>query len=194
MSDAFDEDTTEPDSVTFTPTRADGVAILERPEMKSLLAELGVAEDEPEMVASIRFIELRVSGVEPAAAALEVGWSLRELRKRQADPYYADVLNEVLQQQNESVVNVMYRKALGGNTECMKLWLYNRASNDWKDVRRIVDERHDDPVEHFAASVTAGILEAVRQLGPRDMQNALASGQQAIEATVSDDADRSEAS
>lgn len=193
MSDVFDEDSTEPDSVTFTADRPDGLTLLERPEMRDLLAEMGVAEDEPEMVASIRFIELRVTGVEPALAALEVGWSLRELRKRQADPYYADVLAEVLLQQNESVESVLYRKALGGNMEAMKLWLYNRAANDWKDVRRIVDERHDDPVEHVAASVTAGILDAVRLLGVRDMQAALAPGV-VIETTVSDDADRSETS
>jgi hypothetical protein len=193
VSDVFDEDSTEPDSVTFTADRPDGLTLLERPEMRDLLAEMGVAEDEPEMVASIRFIELRVTGVEPALAALEVGWSLRELRKRQADPYYADVLAEVLLQQNESVESVLYRKALGGNMEAMKLWLYNRAANDWKDVRRIVDERHDDPVEHVAASVTAGILDAVRLLGVRDMQAALAPGV-VIETTVSDDADRSETS
>jgi hypothetical protein len=191
MSDAFDEDTTEPISVSFTTDldkpEYEDVAL---PEMSGFLEDLGVSADE--MEATMRFFELRVVGVEPQLAALEVGWSLRKLRTKERDPYFAEVLAEITASQNESVEAVVLRKARGGNADMIKMWLYNRAPERWKDVRRIVDERHDDPVEHVAASVTAGILDAVRLLGVRDMQAALAPGAGAIEATVSGDADRDE--
>lgn len=187
MSDLDLEDPdTEIESVSFDPNGLD----VAYPDVTSLLEEYGV--DDVELTRTARFFELRILGTEPALAALEVGWSLRQLRAKERDPYFAEIMSEISQGVVEAVEGVAIRKALAGNTEMIKLVLYNRAPDRWKDVRRIVDDRHDAPVEQIAASVTVGVLEALRQAGVRQMQQAYVP--HAIEAgsTVVGDADRSE--
>lgn len=161
------------------------------PQMTQFLEELGVVPSE--MDATIKFFELRVIGVEPALAALEVGWSMRQLRAKERDPYFAEVMQEIRLCTVEGIEAVLIGKARAGTMDAIKMVLYNMAPERWKDVRRIIDERHDAPVEQIAASVTSGVLEALRQAGVRQMQAGLPP-LTAIEATVVDDADRSEAS
>lgn len=194
MSDTdLDDPDTQIESVVFDPyARDDDEDRPQYPDVVSLLEDYGVDHDELERTA--RFFEKRVTGVEPALAALEVGWSARQLRLKERDPYFAEIMGEINQGLVEAVEGVAVRKALAGNTEMIKLFLYNRAPDRWRDVRRIVDERHDAPVEQIAASVTAGVLAAIRASGVREMQSAFIPAAIEVASTVVDDADRSETS
>jgi hypothetical protein len=192
MSDLdLDDPDTEIESVSFDPnSRGDDEEQVQYPDVTGLLEEYGV--DDVELTRTARFFELRMTGVEPALAALEVGWSLRQLRQKERDPYFGEIMVEITQGLVEAVEGVAVRKALAGNTEMIKLFLYNRSPDRWRDVRRIVDERHDTPVEQIAASVTAGVLAAIRESGVRSMQSAFVPPAIEAASTVVDDADRSE--
>lgn len=189
MSDLdLDDPGTEIESVTFGPADDEDLPVL--PEMSGFLEELGVVPEE--MDKTLKFFELRITGVEPALAALEVGWSMKKLREKERDPYFHEIMAEIRTCTVESLEAVLIRKARAGSMDALKMCLYNMAPEKWKDVRRIIDERTGEPIEKIAASVTTGVLDALRQAGVRQMQQAYVP--HAIEATVAGDADRSETS
>jgi hypothetical protein len=123
-----------------------------------------------EMVEAERFLELVAVGVHPVNAGIEVGWSPAKTKAHMKEPEFADMVSGAIDRANASMEEALYQKGLSGNVSAMMLWLFNRAPDRWRDVKRI-EVRSEHKVSVTAVeSVKAGVLQLIREQGVGAMQ------------------------
>lgn len=139
--------------------------------------------EEIEAARMTRFFERVREGCGPLNAAIEVGWSPAQLRARERDPEFLELLAISQERLLESLEEVVVRKARDGNVKCLQMVLYNQRADKWKDVRHIKMERSGQLDQGVVVSVKQAMLEMIRDNG--DI-TALQPTPVAIEATARD--------
>lgn len=116
------------------------------------------------------FIELVASGVAPINAGIQVGWTPRHLKKELSDPDFKELTDAALERLIGSMEETLVAVARRGNVAALTLFLFNRAPERWKDVKRI--EIKNDMVISLGmvASVKQGALELLREQGVKAIQ------------------------
>lgn len=122
------------------------------------------------MAAKEEFIDLVARGASPVNAGVQVGWSPQHTRKMLKDEEFADLVMGSVERANGSIEEALYARAMLGNVTAMQMWLFNRAPDRWRDVRRIeVHADHRVEVRQVASTKTA-VLELLREHGAGVMQ------------------------
>lgn len=83
------------------------------------------------------FLARLTQGARPLTAGAAVGWSPRKVGKMMSDPDFRILIEEASEMATESIEETLHRVARGGNVSAIQMWLYNRAPDRWKDVKRI---------------------------------------------------------
>lgn len=83
-------------------------------------------------------VEAVAQGRRPTLAARDVGVSRSALwRARTRDADFEAAMLEAEREGNERIEDAMYEAALNGNVTAQQVWLYNRASDRWRDRRNV---------------------------------------------------------
>jgi hypothetical protein len=128
-----------------------------------------------EMIAREQFVEAIACGTSVVNAGIAVGWSPLHTRQLMKDHEFADIVRGAQDRANGTVEEALFNRAVAGNVAAMQMWLFNRDSDRWRDVKRI-EVRSEHRVSIAAVeSVKAGVLELLRDQGVGAMQ-ALNSG------------------
>jgi hypothetical protein len=140
--------------------------------------------EEKQAAQHTRFFERVLEGCGPLNAAIEVGWSPAELRRKMADPEFADTVNIVLERRLEGVEETIWAKAREGVRWAAQMVVYNHRAESWKDVRHIRTEHSTALDPGVVTSVKQAMLEMLR--GDVDSIAAMQPPMEAIEATAVD--------
>lgn len=130
------------------------------------------------------FLNLVSQGTPEVNAALEVGWTPRELKHRMADPDFEELVRSSMDIADGRIEEVLYEQARRGNFQAIQMWLYNRQKGRWRDVKKI---EIDQTVTHniaLVATVKQAALAMLAEQGPMQLQGFHT---KAIEATASDE-------
>lgn len=141
------------------PARIEGVQRLE-----ALFPELidDPSIDVVEVRRELRFCELLIAGTARLDAAIEVGWSLAQYQAKLREDPFLELVDAVEHHKNDTIEGVLFQKARYGNMDAIKMWLYNRYPERWRDVRRIeVDDNKTIKVD-VAVGVRDSVLAAIR--------------------------------
>ena len=130
------------------------------------------------------FFERVLEGCGPLNAAIEVGWSPSELKRKMNDPEFAETVNIVLERRLEGVEETIWAKAREGVRWAAQMVVYNHRSESWKDVRHIRTEHTTSLDPGVVTSVKQAMLEMLR--GDVDSIAAMQPQMEAIEATAVD--------
>lgn len=128
----------------------------------------GVSEEEfcaaldisfAEMQRRQAFIDAVATGTDPVLAGIEMGWTIRKTNiviKEMAE------LIEVAQNVMDLRVSaVIADRALNGHEWAVKLWIFNRRPDLFKDVRHI-EHRHTNEMQpHVISATVAAVREVV---------------------------------
>lgn len=128
------------------------------------------------------FMEDVRTGTGPMNAAIAVGWSPAKLKRLMQDPGFADLLDVARERRLETVEKTLWELAQGGHFKAIQMVLYNERSEQWRDVRHIQVERHDQLDIGIVVSVKEAALASLREAGVAAFQMAPA----VIEATATD--------
>ncbi len=133
------------------------------------------------------FVELVADGTPEMLAGMEVGWTPRQTRLNLADPMFFEIVEAAKEMADGTIEHSLFVLAKKGNLGAIQMWLYNRQSGKWKDVKRIeVQSEHHHSVSLVSATKTA-LAELIREAGPAALQ---AGGPlDIIDAEVVDDGD-----
>lgn len=127
--------------------------------------------EERELAASEKFLERVAQGCPEMNAALEVNWTPRKLKQKMADKDFAQLVEYSKEVADGAIEQTLYALAQRGNFQAIQLWLYNRQSTKWRDVKRI--EIHQDT--SVSVTVVNGAVEAAKRLlveqGPASVQS-----------------------
>lgn len=115
--------------------------------------------DFDDLVARQNFLDRVSAGVPPRLAAIEVGWTPGRLRNLMKDRGWAILVEEAGMLVNDSVEAVLVEKALKGYEWAVKLWLFNRQPDRWREQKHVKVESTED----VSPSVIAATREAVRE-------------------------------
>ena len=126
--------------------------------------------DPAEVRSELRFCEIILHGTPRLDAAIEVGWSLTKLRRKLHDPGFIDLLEAVEQHQNQIIEQALYWKAKTGNMDAIKMWLFNRYPERWRDVRRIEVEERSEINVTVASSVKSAVIDLIRSGHTQSLQ------------------------
>ena len=72
----------------------------------------------------------RMSAAEAVGVAYSTVW-----RAMQSDTEFQTAVNHAEMRANELVEDALFRAAIDGNVTAQQVWLYNRAPEDWRDMR-----------------------------------------------------------
>jgi hypothetical protein len=118
-----------------------------------------------EISARENFLDAVASGTDPDLAGIEVGWTPRKTRQVMADKDFAELVSLAQNALDLRISRVVAKKALGGHEWAVKLWLFNRRPDLFKDVRHIeVKHGVEVPAHVIAATrdaVRDGVLAAI---------------------------------
>lgn len=131
---------------------------------------------------TVVFLEDVLTGTGPLNAAIAVGWSPAKLKRLMKDPEFAEMVDFTLERRLESVEKVLWELARGGHFKSIQMVLYNKRSEEWRDVRHIQVERHDQLDVGVVISVKQAALEVLRERGVAALQRE----PEAIEVTSTD--------
>lgn len=116
------------------------------------------------------FLDLVADGTSEVNAALEAGWTPKQLRMYMQDPDIRDLVVNARDRADGTVQHVLYRKAVDGNMMAITLWLKSRRREEWGDSTQVT-VRHDAQGAAMAAkAVRDGVLAVLNQVGPQAMQ------------------------
>ena len=111
------------------------------------------------------FVELVASGVAPINAGIQVGWTPRQLKKELSDADFKELVDAAAERLIGSVEETLVAVAKRGNVAAITLFLFNRAPDRWRDVKRI-EIKNDVTISlGMVASVKQGALELLREQG-----------------------------
>lgn len=124
-----------------------------------------------ELIGRELYVELVASGVAPINAAIQVGWTPRQLKKELSDPDFKELADAAAERLIGSVEETLVAVARRGNVAAITLFLFNRAPDRWRDVKRI-EIKNDVTVSlGMVASVKQGALELLREQGVGAIQS-----------------------
>ena len=127
------------------------------------------------------FVELVAGGVAPINAGIQVGWTPRQLKRELADRDFKELVDAASERLIGSVEETLVAVAKRGNVAAITLFLFNRAPDRWRDVKRI-EIKNDLTVSlGMVASVKQGALELLRENGVEAIQSL---GQPIIDAEI----------
>jgi len=111
------------------------------------------------------FVELVAGGVAPINAGIQVGWTPRQLKRELADRDFRELVDAASERLIGSVEETLVAVAKRGNVAAITLFLFNRAPDRWRDVKRI-EIKNDLTISlGMVASVKQGALELLREQG-----------------------------
>lgn len=118
-----------------------------------------------EMDARQKFLDAVAGGTDPDLAGIEVGWTPFKTRQVMADRGFAELVSLAQNVMDLRVARVIGHKALAGHEWAVKLWVFNRRPDLFKDVRHIeVKHGVEVPAHVIAATrdaVRDGVLAAI---------------------------------
>ena len=118
------------------------------------------------------FIELVADGASEINAGFEVGWTPNRTTRNLADPGFRECVEFAKNRANGTIEQAMFKLGKNGNLGAMQMWLYNRAPERWKDVRRI-EVKNDTTINLGLVGATKqAIIELMRSGGPAALQPA----------------------
>jgi hypothetical protein len=116
-----------------------------------------------EISARENFLDAVASGTDPDLAGIEVGWTPRKTRQVMADKDFAELVSLAQNALDLRISRVVARKALGGHEWAVKLWLFNRRPDLFKDVRHIEVKHGVEVPAHVIAATRDAVREGVRE-------------------------------
>lgn len=139
-----------------------------------------------EMMARETFVELVAGGISPINAGIEVGWTPRQMRAKMKDNDFRELVEDAQQRLLGTVEETLVAVAKRGNVAAITLFLFNRAPDRWRDVKRIEIKNDLTISMGMVASVKQGALELLREQGVEAMQaiNAPVEEDDVIEAEI----------
>jgi hypothetical protein len=116
-----------------------------------------------EISARENFLDAIAGGTDPDLAGIEVGWTPRKTRQVMADKDFAELVSLAQNALDLRISRVVARKALGGHEWAVKLWLFNRRPDLFKDVRHIEVKHGVEVPAHVIAATRDAVREGVRE-------------------------------
>lgn len=111
------------------------------------------------------FVELVASGVAPINAGIQVGWTPRQLKKELQDVDFKELVDAAGERLLGSIEETLIAVAKRGNVAAITLFLFNRAPDRWRDVKRIEIKNDLTVSVAMVNSVKQGALELLREQG-----------------------------
>lgn len=145
---------------------------------------LNVADERAEYARMMEFLELVQQNVSPLDAAIQVGWTPREYRKRMGDREFAQLVLEADQVSVARVETKVQQLAEQGVPWAAQLVLYNKAPEKWSDRKR-VDIGNVTQVNVTLIETSKEALRAMLREDPVGMARALGPGS-ALDDTIID--------
>lgn len=133
------------------------------PEAGGVITERNYAQVE-------RFLELLTEGVGEISACHEVGWSPATLKRMKADASFAELVDLAQTRLVEGLEKALYDRARSGHVAALKLALYNRAPEKWRETKHVAVAHSHGVDPETVASVARGIVEAMRTQGVAALQ------------------------
>lgn len=119
-----------------------------------------------------QFVDRIREGILPLHAALEVGWSPREMQKIfNDDPDFAQLVNAAEQYRDEGVEMSLYELAKAKHFGAVQMILFNRSPERWAD-RRQIEVRAEHTVVHVIETARDALKETL--MGAIDRRSAIA--------------------
>lgn len=107
------------------------------------------------------FIDAVATGTDPTLAGIEMGWSLRKTKQVIGEMgELIDLAQNVL---DLRVSAVIADRALNGHEWAVKLWMFNRRPDLFKDVRHITHTHTDALQPHVIAATIDAVKEVTRE-------------------------------
>lgn len=122
------------------------------------------------MIGRELFIELVASGVSLQNAALQAGWTPRQLKRELADKDFLELVDAAEERLIGSVEETLVAVARRGNVAAISMFLLNRAPDRWRDIKRIEIKNDVSVSLGMVASVKQGALELLREQGVAALQ------------------------
>ena len=117
-----------------------------------------------------RFVDLVADGIPEVNAALEVGWSPKQLRSYMQDPDFLDLVVNARDRADGTIQGVLFNKAKEGNMMAIGMWLKSRKRAEWGE-HTTVDVRSDGRATAAAVgAVKESVLAILAQVGAKQMQ------------------------
>jgi len=118
-----------------------------------------------EITARENFLDAVASGTDPDLAGIEVGWTPYKTKQVMSDKGFAELVALAQNAMDLRVSRVVASKALAGHEWAVKLWMFNKRPDLFKDVRHIeVKHAMEVPAHVVAATrdaVRDGVLAAI---------------------------------
>src|SRR5688572_25121088 len=96
-----------------------------------------------DMIERDLFLVAVAEGIPEINAGLEVGWTPHQTLRNLADADFAALVELSKTQADGIIEKILFDQAKKGNMSAIQMWLYNRQSSKWKDVKRIeVNQTH----------------------------------------------------
>jgi hypothetical protein len=143
-----------------------------------------LADIKGEEAAIQEFLGLVQANVSPLDAAIQVGWTPSEYRRRMSDRYFAQTVLEADQVSVARVETKVQQLAEQGVPWAAQLVLYNKAPEKWSDRKR-VDVGNVTQVNVTLIETSKEALRAMLREDPVGMARALGPGS-ALDDTIID--------
>lgn len=123
------------------------------------------------MRAHERFIDLVADGTPEINAALEVGWTPRQMHGYLQDKSYAELVIAARDRADGTIEQVLFQKAKAGSPWAVKMWLENRKSGSWQSSStQRIEVRTSASNTEMVGAVREGVLAILAQVGAKEMQ------------------------
>lgn len=139
------------------------------------MTELNLADEKAEYAAVQEFLSLVQQNVSPLDAAIQVGWTPREFRRKMSDREFNTLVMEADQVSVARVETKVQQLAEQGVPWAAQLVLYNKAPEKWSDRKR-VDVGNVTQVNTVIIETSKEALRALLREDPVGMARALAPG------------------
>jgi hypothetical protein len=119
----------------------------------------------------LRFLSLISEGTPEINAAIECGWSPKQLRGMMQDPETAELIEWAKAEADGKVEKSLYYLAhKKKNLAAITLWLHNRQPGRWRPAQRIEISGKVEHTHTAVASIREAALALLNQVGPQAMQ------------------------
>lgn len=148
--------------------------------------------EESELLEREEFLSLVQGGAPAEIAAYTVGWTPRKLESVLANDGFMQLFEAAVSMRDLAIEEVLYTKAKSGLEWAVKLWLFNRTPERWKDAKTVKVEGNGGElspalIQATVDSVRTGILDALRDPGAVAAMQRPALGMPIIDAEVIED-------
>ncbi len=116
------------------------------------------------------FLEMLTQGHGRLTAAIEMGWTPKQLAKWMTIEEFASIVRMAEDIKCESLEKVVYQKAESGNMEALKFYLMNRKPREWAERRQVSVEQQTTIDVSIVAATKEALVERLRQGGVAALQ------------------------